>query len=484
MAKPEDADDKWNRWLRPACIPITIVLVVILLIVILPLLEQSKSARDRQEIINFLQQWDQCGDKCKFSVIESIPENLTYNGSSVKSASVFDSWMELLQTAQYSIDIASSYWSLRGSDVWHDPSDWQGEAIYKGLLTAGTERKIAIRIAQTRPPTAQPNLDTEELQAQRAAQVRSLDFDKLVGGGILHTKMWLVDNKHIYLGSANLDWRSLTQVKEIGVLIQNCSCIAEDMAKIFQIYWDLGAPGAVVPPEWPPELATDYNNTSPLSVKLNNTKSRIYLASSPKQLCAKGRLPDDDAILDVIQKAKTFVYVAVMDYFPITIYTKKVQFWPEIDDQLRAAAIERKVKIRLLASHWNHTRSSMAYYLSSLAVLNSSVSGIDIEVKLFEVPSFTKEQALIPFARVNHNKYMVTDNAAYLGTSNWAADYFINTGGIGIVVNQTRGSNSTGQPIREHLQAVFERDWFSEYAIPLPKVLPTKRQTSEKQETP
>lgn len=35
----------------------------------------------------------------------------------------------------------------------------------------------------------------------------------------------------------------------------------------------------------------------------------------------------------------------------------------------------------------------------------------------------------IPFARVNHNKYMVTDVAAYIGTSNWSGDYFIDTAG-------------------------------------------------------
>jgi len=34
--------------------------------------------------------------------------------------------------------------------------------------------------------------------------------------------------------------------------------------------------------------------------------------------------------------------------------------------------------------------------------------------RLFRVPS-TESQAEIPFGRVNHNKYMVTDNAAYIG---------------------------------------------------------------------
>jgi len=44
------------------------------------------------------------------------------------------------------------------------------------------------------------------------AEVRNLDFSRLLGAGIIHTKMWMVDRKHFYIGSANLDWRSFTQV--------------------------------------------------------------------------------------------------------------------------------------------------------------------------------------------------------------------------------------------------------------------------------
>lgn len=43
------------------------------------------------------------------------------------------------------------------------------------------------------------------------AEVRGVDLQS-VTGGILHTKLWVVDKKHVYLGSANMDWRSLTQV--------------------------------------------------------------------------------------------------------------------------------------------------------------------------------------------------------------------------------------------------------------------------------
>lgn len=34
-----------------------------------------------------------------------------------------------------------------------------------------------------------------------------------------------------------------------------------------------------------------------------------------------GRTDDIDSILNVIANAKEFIYIAVMDYFPLTIYT-------------------------------------------------------------------------------------------------------------------------------------------------------------------
>ena len=95
----------------------------------------------------------------------------------------------------------------------HEPpiSFYQGEAIYDGFLKAGTERGIDIRIAVSKPDGKKPD-DSAALAAARAASVRQLDMEKLVGNGILHTKMWIVDDKHIYIGSANFDWRSLSEV--------------------------------------------------------------------------------------------------------------------------------------------------------------------------------------------------------------------------------------------------------------------------------
>ena len=73
-------------------------------------------------------------------------------------------------------------------------------------------RGIKIRIAQNLPSKTALDEDTQLLQEIGAAEVRSLDFSRLVGAGILHTKLWVVDKRHFFVGSANMDWRSLTQV--------------------------------------------------------------------------------------------------------------------------------------------------------------------------------------------------------------------------------------------------------------------------------
>lgn len=89
--------------------------------------------------------------------------------------------------------------------------------------------------------------------------------------------------------------------------------------------------------------------------------------------------------------------------------------------------------------------------------------------KRFILPA-TEDQIKIPFGRVNHNKYMVTDRVAYIGTSNWSGDYFIDTAGIGLVMEDANHErNETITTIRTELASVFDRDWNSAYAVDLIK---------------
>jgi len=47
--------------------------------------------------------------------------------------------------------------------------------------------------------------------------------------------------------------------------------------------------------------------------------------SSPSPICPDGRTPDLDALLDVINKADRYVYIAVMDYMPLIEFSKPLK---------------------------------------------------------------------------------------------------------------------------------------------------------------
>ncbi|MEE6491207.1 hypothetical protein FKM82_016129 [Ascaphus truei] len=408
----------------------------------------------------FLSQDNSCDDPCKFVLVESIPEGLVYGDNATINPSIFLTWQNLLREAKSSVDIASFYWTMTNNDTrTQDPSANQGEDILQELL-ALKQRGIALRVAVNPSGSPKKDSDTNALK-NSGAEVRVVDMPKLTGG-VLHTKFWVVDKKHMYIGSANMDWRSLTQVKELGAAVYNCSCLAQDLDKVFEAYWSLGLPDAAVPSPWPDNYSTTYNKDTPLEVTLNSTASHVYLSSSPPPLSAKGRTGDIQSILSIIDDAKKFVYISVMDYTPTEEFSHPKRFWPEIDNRLRKAVYEKHIHVRLLISCWGNSNPSMFPFLKSLAALNNSKSHYSIEVKLFVVPA-TTEQKKIPYARVNHNKYMVTDRVAYIGTSNWAGDYFIRTAGSALVVNQTSSDNSSTS-VQEQLQALFERDWSSNYS--------------------
>ncbi|XP_030380632.1 phospholipase D3 [Scaptodrosophila lebanonensis] len=402
---------------------------------------------------------------CDLQLVESIPIGLNYSAKSPKFLSTFDAWKLLLDKANKSLDLGSFYWSLRGEDVnCNDSSAALGEEIFSRLLqNANNQDNINIRIAQSEPSDISPNLDTKLLANYGAAKVVSINFPKYFGGGVLHTKLWIVDNQHFYLGSANMDWRSLTQVKELGVLAQNCPQLASDVAKIFKAYWYLGSDtNAPIPHKWPYEYSTNYNDQQPMHLNLNMAYAMNgYISNSPPPLTADGRTHDLDAIIKTIENAMDFVYIAVMDYFPLIIYGPKQRFWPYIDNALREAAVERGVAIKMLISWWKHSDPSEDNFLRSLQDLSMERKHVDIQVRRFIVP-MDPDQARIPFGRVNHNKYMVTDRIAYIGTSNWSGDYFTDTAGIALVLKDTLASAKNS--LRQELQNIFERDWNSPYA--------------------
>ncbi|CAL8099888.1 unnamed protein product [Calicophoron daubneyi] len=408
---------------------------------------------------------------CTVLLVESMPENLTYSWGSPKHASTYFAWNLLLDEAKTRLNIASFYWSLLAEPNFNFSAVEQGQAIFKKLLDKS--KAVNVTIAQSGPKTNSSELDR---MAAAGAQIHWVDVEHLLGRGVLHTKLWSVDDRHGYLGSANMDWRSLTEVKELGALFVNCPELVSDLDKIHSAYCVV-ANG--LPDTWPDNLKTGHNHSNPMQISINGIPSSVYFASSPIAFNPPGRTSDLDAIMRTIERARKFIYISVMDYSPeIVSYdtNQSLEYWPVIDDALRTASLNRDVEVRLLISRWSHSARSALNYLSSLRALHG-IRGSRLRVRYFVVPSFTAEQQSIPYARVNHNKYMVTDRTAYIGTSNWSGDYFLYAGGASFVIEEQENytcnddilqhPDSSPKSIRIQLTDIFLRDWNSEYSFEL-----------------
>lgn len=57
--------------------------------------------------------------------------------------------------------------------------------------------------------------------------------DAWFDGGIMHQKLWIADKERIYIGSANMDWKSLAQVKELGIYSESVA-LAADLTNYFE----------------------------------------------------------------------------------------------------------------------------------------------------------------------------------------------------------------------------------------------------------
>ncbi|XP_027494143.1 phospholipase D4 [Corapipo altera] len=406
-------------------------------------------------------------DSCSFDLVESVPYDLPFEINSTAAKPLYQAWMRLLDLAQEKIHVASYYWSLTGKDISvNDSSSKQGEDILKRFERLLAEN-VSVYVAASVPTLATKSTDLELLE-EKGAHVKKIDFGHLTGG-VLHSKFWIVDMKHIYIGSANMDWRSLSQVKEFGAVIYNCSCLAKDLWKTFSTYWDLGYANATIPFPWPLNYSTLINNRRPLEVEFNGILTKAYFSASPPAFCPKGRTHDLYSIISIISQARKFVYVSVMEYFPTSRFAHPRRYWPTIDNALRRAAFNHRVQVRLLVSCWTSSDPAMLNYLRSLRALNNPHAHIRVDVKLFIVPVLNHTN--IPYGRVNHNKYMVTDKVAYIGTSNWSEDYFTNTAGVGLIIKQNWTNLQRRQlPVQEQVKNLFERDWNSKYAVNLEDV--------------
>ena len=72
-------------------------------------------------------------------------------------------------------------------------------------------------------------------------------------------------------------------MKELGLLGMDCECLALDLQRLFNVYWDLSIPGSSLPPKdkWPIQYSALYNMAKPAHTLVNYTMpTEIFFAVS------------------------------------------------------------------------------------------------------------------------------------------------------------------------------------------------------------
>jgi phospholipase D3/4 len=425
----------------------------------------------------------------------------------------------LINKAQKSINLTAMYWTLKPNLKRFDEQgltkkqlnkmwfQW-GVALFIALENAA-KRGVKIRILQASGSVENEyNQESKELADYGSnVEVREIDLNRWYDNGIMHQKLWIFDNKDIYLGSANMDWRSLTQVKELGILLEDQPVFSEDVTAYFESWWfaasiknpkvekindqtyglnrTIPSWSKLVPEENRSPFPLDnkkywghYNMDNPLSIVINNQKADVFITGCPIEFCAPGRTFDCEAIVQTIQSAKRSISICIMDFVPISIYRRDpdhginkgaTAWWPVIFNSLMQAIITNGVNVRLMVSKWEHTHPTMPHFLQSFKEM-SSIGGLKnnsrcgtLEIRYFCVPGWeqtgTPHRLYPGHSRVNHAKYIVTDNRINIGTSNFTWDYFTSSAGTSF--------NCNHQGLIKKLQEIFDRDWESQYTSPL-----------------
>ncbi|KAL9675928.1 hypothetical protein QQ045_004136 [Rhodiola kirilowii] len=485
--------------------------------------------------------------KCKAWLVQSIPTDMPELQLVPGVLSTADVLRWLAGNSTGSLDIIAQYWQLlshpddpRSGDYGYSEEEMrsfgahEGIGVYKSIEDAA-DRNVSVRLLQHSGVYPDYTKEPSDLASGRPnVKTVTLLLGDWFGSGIVHTKVWIADGRHFYIGSANNDWKSLTQVKEVGIYISDCSVIAKKVEVYFENLWTLTTLNVSdytvtiwdqewqisrKVPCWSHFVQPESRCSSPLPDYINvhhvigypaisdphmfdvpiqspglNYSSAppqlSYLSFAPPELSFSKYQADEQAWIDTIKSVETggTLRINTMDWLGQSQYMSKTIFWSSLSSAISQVIFAKQAKVKILVAYWAHFIPYTDPYLKHLLFSNNLCSSMQhkntcgrIEIKYYIVPGYnstgpatqncTATGNTYPgFTRVNHGKYAVSDVRAHIGTSNLIWDYFYATAGV---------SFGTYNPaIVSQLQQIFDADWNSPYAIPVQPLHGTHAYTS------
>ncbi|MBE7209436.1 MAG: phospholipase [Gluconacetobacter diazotrophicus] len=375
-----------------------------------------------------------------FRIVESVPEASVYGEPGVPRT--VDVWLEMIGEARSTLDIAAFY-----------VADKTGHAMSR-VLDAIVDRAragVKVRILVERSFMRDTGPSTERLKGVPNLELRVIDTGHLTGG-VLHAKYMVVDGERVFVGSQNFDWRALEEIHEIGAEVIDPR-FGATMGAAFAELWEVAGSGDLPRAEkaaGAPATFRPATEADPVLLRGNGGETLVaFPAFSPPTLTPDWLTREEPALVEAIRQARRSIRIQVMTMSALKGYGAK-GFWPGLDSALRDAAA-RGVDVRIVVADWA-LHEPMQSYLKSLAVMPN------IQVRFSAVPP--APGGFIPFARVEHCKYMVVDDdESFIGTGNWEWSYFANTVDASVFVRGTGPART--------LAAIFERDWNGPYVTAL-----------------
>ena len=360
--------------------------------------------------------------------VESIPVETSLDNPDIRNT--LEVWLELIHGAKKRIDLEQFYLSHRPGETL--------DQVTAALMTAA-RNGVQIRIiADRRMHKTYPVLP-DSLARLENISVRLIDFVALAGS-VQHAKYFVVDAEVVFLGSQNFDWRALTHIHELGLLIRNRH-VAAVYQDLFDLDWRLAA---LQDPDSSRYVLTPASYAVPVEITSDrHGPVSIHPTCSPKILIPDTTLWDEIHIVRLLDAARSEICLQFLSYSP---RGRDGTYYEALDGALRRAAA-RGARVRLLVSDWQKGSRAEAS-LRELAALEN------IAVHFSVIPEWS--DGYISYARVEHCKFMVVDEKAFwLGTSNGEKSYFHTSRNAGVVIRSDR--------LAARLRQIFYKSWESEY---------------------
>ncbi|KAG2241550.1 hypothetical protein Bca52824_096464 [Brassica carinata] len=450
-------------------------------------------------------------DRCKAWLVQSIPTDMPELPLIPGVLSTGDVFQWLANNSTRSLDIIAQYWQLlanpkdpRSGDFDYSDSDLQqfgahlGSLVYKSIDSAAN-RNVSIRLLSHSGVYPEYTKEPSDLAHGRPnVKNVTLLLSKWYGSGIVHAKVWISDDRDVYIGSANNDWKSLTQVKEVGIYLSGCSQIARKIKTYFNNLWRLASLDSSVHtrnvydqqwlinrtvPCWSHFIPSKARCKSPLpsyietpnvspgypplsDPEINHScpeKQPSYLSFAPPELLFGKHQSDEQGWVDTIKSVVEggTVRINTMDWLGQSQYNNPTVYWSSLSSAVSEVVFAKKAKVKILVAYWGHFIQATDGYLRSLLYSNVLCSSSSVqskcfgqlEIRYYMVPGFNKTGPAV------RNGTKTETLRAHIGTSNLVWDYFYATSGVSFGTYNTE--------IALKLQEIFDADWNSPYAVPV-----------------